>query len=111
MPPWFSIVVSSLSGIVSILAICTFVIARRKEHAEAEARREAEIAQRERERAEDAAWRRTVENSLQELRRTSLEQGKRIDSHNGYAEMFARSPSAISELKENVAFIRGKLES
>lgn len=79
------LVVSCLSGIVSILAIINFVHARKKEQAE-----------KEKQRQEDAIWKDQVNRQLDQLTR-------RVDSHNRYAEMFR-------EYGEDIAFIRGKLE-
>ena len=79
------LVVSCLSGVVSILAICNFIFARRKE---AEERRHAQ--------EQDAIWKASVNKQLERLER-------RVDSHNRYAEMFR-------EYGEDIAFIRGRLE-
>lgn len=79
------LVVSSLSGIVSILAIFNFVHTRKKEAEEKRLQQE-----------QDAIWRDRVNQQLDQLSR-------RVDSHNRYAEMFR-------EYGEDIAFIRGKLE-
>lgn len=79
------LVVSCLSGIVSILAIVNFIHSRRQEREE-----------RRREQEKDALWKQSVNDQLDRLT-------KRVDSHNRYAEMFR-------EYGEDIAFIRGQLE-
>lgn len=79
------LVVSCLSGIVSILAIVNFIHGRRQEREE-----------RRREQEKDALWKQSVNDQLDRLT-------KRVDSHNRYAEMFR-------EYGEDIAFIRGQLE-
>ena len=80
------LVVSCLSGIVSILAIINFVHARKKEQEEKVKQQEA-----------DAIWKASVNQQLDQLT-------KRVDSHNRYAEMFR-------SYGEDIAFIRGQLEN
>ena len=79
------LVVSCLSGVVSILAILNFIHSRRQEREE-----------RRREQEKDALWKQSVNDQLDRLT-------KRVDSHNRYAEMFR-------EYGEDIAFIRGQLE-
>lgn len=79
------LLVSCLSGIVSILAIVNFIHSRRQEREE-----------RRREQEKDALWKQSVNDQLDRLT-------KRVDSHNRYAEMFR-------EYGEDIAFIRGQLE-
>ena len=79
------LIVSCLSGVVSILAILNFIHSRRQEREER--RREAE---------KDALWKQSVNDQLERLTR-------RVDSHNRYAEMFR-------EYGEDIGFIRGQLE-
>ena len=79
------LIVSCLSGIVSILAIVNFIHSRRQEREE-----------RRREQEKDALWKQSVNGQLDRLT-------KRVDSHNRYAEMFR-------EYGEDIAFIRGQLE-
>jgi hypothetical protein len=79
------LIVSCLSGIVSILAIVNFIHSRRQEREE-----------RRREQEKDALWKQSVNDQLDRLT-------KRVDSHNRYAEMFR-------EYGEDIAFIRGQLE-
>ena len=79
------LIVSCLSGVVSILAILNFVYNKRKEREE-----------RRKEQEQDAIWKARVNNQLDTLTR-------RVDSHNHYAEMFR-------EYGEDIAFIRGQLE-
>lgn len=79
------LIVSCLSGIVSILAIVNFVHSRKQEAKERQRQLEA-----------DAVWKASVNQQLDRLT-------KRVDSHNRYAEMFR-------EYGEDIAFIRGMLE-
>ena len=79
------LIVSCLSGIVSILAIVNFVHSRKQEAKE-----------RQRQLEEDAVWKASVNQQLNALT-------QRVDSHNRYAEMFR-------EYGEDIAFIRGMLE-
>ena len=79
------LIVSCLSGIVSILAIVNFVHSRQQEAKE-----------RQRQLDADAVWQARVNQQLDRLT-------KRVDSHNRYAEMFR-------EYGEDIAFIRGMLE-
>lgn len=79
------LIVSCLSGIVSILAIANFVHSRKQEAKERQRQLEA-----------DAVWKASVNQQLDRLT-------KRVDSHNRYAEMFR-------EYGEDIAFIRGMLE-
>lgn len=79
------LVVSCLSGIVSILAILNFIYARNQERDE-----------KRKEKEEQKVWRKGVDDRLDRLT-------ERVDSHNRYAEMFR-------EYGEDIAFIRGKLE-
>ena len=79
------LIVSCLSGVVSILAILNFIHSRRQEREE-----------RRREQEKDALWKQSVNDQLDRLT-------KRVDSHNRYAEMFR-------EYGEDIAFIRGQLE-
>ena len=79
------LIVSCLSGVVSILAILNFINSRRQEREE-----------RRREQEKDALWKQSVNDQLDRLT-------KRVDSHNRYAEMFR-------EYGEDIAFIRGQLE-
>ena len=79
------LIVSCLSGIVSILAIVNFIHSRRQEREE-----------RRREQEKNAIWKQSVNDQLDRLT-------KRVDSHNRYAEMFR-------EYGEDIAFIRGQLE-
>ena len=67
------LVVSCLSGIVSILAIVNFVHAKKQEAQERQRQLEA-----------DAVWKASVNQQLDALT-------KRVDSHNHYAELFAQS--------------------
>lgn len=85
LPVVLPLVVSALSGIVSILAIANFVHSRKQEAKE-----------RQRQLEEDAVWKAGVNQQLAALNR-------RVDSHNRYAEMFR-------EYGEDIAFIRGQLE-
>ena len=80
------LIVSCLSGVVSILAILNFIHSRRQEREE-----------RRREQEKDALWKQSVNDQLERLTR-------RVDSHNHYAEMFR-------EYGEDIAFIRGQLEN
>ena len=82
---YISLIVSCLSGIVSILAIVNFIHSRRQEREE-----------RRREQEKDALWKQSVNDQLDRLT-------KRVDSHNRYAEMFR-------EYGEDIAFIRGQQE-
>ena len=79
------LIVSCLSGIVSILAIVNFVHSRKQEAKERQRQLEA-----------DAVWKASVNQQLSALT-------QRVDSHNRYAEMFR-------EYGEDIAFIRGMLE-
>ena len=79
------LIVSCLSGIVSILAIVNFVHSRKQEAKERQRQLEA-----------DAVWKASVNQQLNALT-------QRVDSHNRYAEMFR-------EYGEDIAFIRGMLE-
>lgn len=79
------LIVSCLSGIVSILAIANFVHSRKQEAKERQRQLEA-----------DAVWKASVNQQLNALT-------QRVDSHNRYAEMFR-------EYGEDIAFIRGMLE-
>ena len=79
------LIVSCLSGIVSILAIANFVHSRKQEAKERQRQLEA-----------DAVWKASVNQQLDRLT-------KRVDSHNRYAEMFR-------SYGEDIAFIRGMLE-
>lgn len=83
---YLPLIVSGLSGVVSILAIVNFVHSRKQEAKERQRQLEA-----------DAVWKASVNQQLDALT-------KRVDSHNRYAEMF-------HEYGEDIAFIRGKLES
>lgn len=76
---------SILSVFVSCTVIFTFVINRRKE------------------REEDAQWKQRVNDQLAQLT-------DRVDSHNNYAELFSRYAKDIADTREDIAFIRGKLE-
>ena len=87
------LVVSCLSGIVSILAIVNFVHAKKQEAQERQRQLEA-----------DAVWKASVNQQLDALT-------KRVDSHNHYAELFAQSKDDNAEMKADIAFIRGKLEN
>ena len=79
------LIVSCLSGIVSMLAIVNFVHSRKQEAKERQRQLEA-----------DAVWKASVNQQLDRLT-------KRVDSHNRYAEM-------LHEYGEDIAFIRGMLE-
>ena len=76
---------SVLSVLVSLTVIITFVINRRKE------------------REDDAKWKQRVNDQLDQLT-------ERVDSHNNYAELFNRYAKDIADTREDIAFIRGKLE-
>lgn len=78
--------------LLSVLAIVGYFITFTKYAADRKA--DAERRAKESQKIEDALENLTV----------------RVDSHNHYAEMFAETKSEISEVKENVAFIRGKIE-
>lgn len=90
---YIPLIVSGLSGIVSILAIANFVHSRKQEAKERQRQLEA-----------DAVWKASVNQQLDALT-------KRVDSHNHYAELFAQSKDDNAEMKADIAFIRGKLES
>ena len=85
MLDYIPLIVSCLSGVVSILAIFNFVRSRKQEARERQRQLEA-----------DAVWKASVNQQLDAL-------SKRVDSHNRYAEMFR-------QYGEDIAFIRGQLE-
>lgn len=111
MPIWLSTLISALSGVVSLIAIFKFVKDSKQEHAELQKRHDEEVKSRERERIENEAWRKTVDQSLEALKETSKEQGRRLDSHNGYAQMFKENTKDMAEIRESVAYIKGTIET
>lgn len=79
------LVVSCLSGIVSILAILNFIHVRNQERDE-----------KRKEKEEQKVWRKGVDDRLDRLT-------ERVDSHNRYAEMF-------HEYGADIAYIRGVID-
>ena len=88
----FALVTSTLSGIVSVLAIVTFIIARRRERAE-RIEKERAAARKEQE----------LTDELKQLK-------AHVVSHNDYARMFQEHTNDIADIREDLAFVRGKME-
>lgn len=106
MPPYIATTVSVLSGIVSVIAILRAI----REVKEQKQVHDELIRRQERERAKNDARLESIEEKLDNLASITQEQGRRIDSHNGYAKMFAKNTEANAQMREDLAYIKGKIE-